>query len=86
VESATGPMEKIPYRGDNNQVQPHTVEHWAGSCFTGIRRAISSSRSRRSRPVELRLVENASSGGHIYATPAGHDLIVTLLRPAATYD
>ena len=40
--------------------------------LAGIRRAISSSRSRRSRPVELRWVENASSGGHTYATPARH--------------
>jgi hypothetical protein len=32
--------------------------------LAGIRRAISSSRSRRSRLVELRWVENASSGGH----------------------
>src|SRR5271155_1484645 len=51
--------------------------------WAGIRRAISSSRSRRSRPAELRWVENISSGGHTYATLAGHDLIVTLLRPAA---
>jgi hypothetical protein len=48
-----------------------------------IRRAISSSRSRRCRSVELRWVENASLVGHIYAASAGHDLIVTLLRPAA---
>jgi hypothetical protein len=51
--------------------------------LAGIRRAISRSRSSRSRPVELRWAENASSGGHTCATPAGHNLIVILLRPRA---
>jgi hypothetical protein len=50
--------------------------------LAGIRRTILSSHSRRSRSVELRWVENASPGGHIYATPTGYNLIITLLRPA----
>jgi hypothetical protein len=45
--------------------------------LAGIRRAISSSRSRRSRPVELRWIENASSGGH--TTPG--NVISMLHRP-----
>jgi hypothetical protein len=81
AESATGPMEKMSHRGGDTQL----IQWSAGvdPALAGIRRAISSSLSRRSRPIELRWVENASSGGHTYATPAGHDLIVTLLRPAA---
>jgi hypothetical protein len=68
AESATGLMKKMPHRGGDTQVQPHTVERRAR--FYAVRpsrRAISSSRSRRSGLTELRQVENPSSDGH--ATP-----------------
>jgi len=45
-------MEKIPHRGDV-QVYPRSAERQARSALLGIRRATSSSRSRRSGPVEL---------------------------------
>ena len=53
AESAMGPIEKIPHRGDI-QVRPS----YRGALgwilrLSGIRRTISSSRSRRSGPVEL---------------------------------
>jgi WD40 repeat protein len=31
--SAVRPMEKMPHRGGDTQVQPHTMERRAGSCF-----------------------------------------------------
>jgi hypothetical protein len=66
-------------------LRPGFIQWSAGldPALAGIHRAISSSHSYRSRPVELRWVKNASSGGHTYATPARRDLIVISLRPGA---
>jgi hypothetical protein len=62
-------------------LRPGFIQWSAGldPALAGIHRAISSSHSYHSRPVELRWVKNASSGGHTYATPARRDLIVISL-------
>jgi hypothetical protein len=73
-------MEKMPHRGDV-QVQPRSVERQARSALSGIRRATSSSRSRRSGSVGLqwgreRLVRRTRSARE-------RDLNITSPGPAA---
>ena len=77
AKNATGPVKIMPHRGDG-QVWRHTRSSRLDLAASGIRRAISTSHSRQSGPVELQQRRRLSTA--LSKNDAGREHLVRLSR------